>query len=95
MKNLRQESAMSSEENEKWKKAREKEDEAKEEEGEEEEEDEMEPKQKLIQILISTGLLLAAYLIDRNLTDLAMWQRLLVYLVPYFAARVLNSWVHF
>ncbi len=77
---------MSSEENEKWKKAREKEDEAKEEEGEEEEEDEMEPKQKLIQILISTGLLLAAYLIDRNLTDLAMWQRLLVYLVPYFAA---------
>lgn len=48
-------------------------------------EDEMEPKQKLIQIVVSTVLLIAAYVIDRNF-ELAMWQRLLLYLVPYIAA---------
>ena len=57
-----------------------------EDEEEEDEEEEMEPKQKLRQILISAALLLAAYLIDRNMPGLAMWQRLLLYLVPYLAA---------
>ncbi len=55
-------------------------------EDEDDEDEEMEPKQKLRQILISAALLLAAYLIDRNMPGLAMWQRLLLYLVPYFAA---------
>ena len=50
------------------------------------EDDEMEPKQKLIQIVVSTGLLIAAYLINRALPGLEMWQRLLIYLVPYIAA---------
>ncbi|MCC6095689.1 MAG: cadmium-translocating P-type ATPase [Eubacterium sp.] len=45
----------------------------------------MPPKQKFIQICISTGLLIAAYLINRALPDLKMWQRLLIYLVPYLA----------
>lgn len=72
---------MSSEEKEKWKKAEENEEEAA-----EEEEEEMEPKQKLIQILVSAGLLLTAYLLDRNLAGLSMWQRLLIYLIPYLAA---------
>lgn len=49
-------------------------------------EDEMEPKQKFIQILISTGLLIVAYVIDRMNPNLAIWQRLLIYLVPYLAA---------
>ena len=57
-----------------------------EEEKEEEDEDEMPPKQKFIQICISTGLLIAAYLINRALPDLKMWQRLLIYLIPYLAA---------
>lgn len=54
-----------------------------------EDEDEMEPKQKLIQIIISTVLLLAAYLIDRNVLvpgGAPMWGRLLLYLVPYISA---------
>jgi Cd2+/Zn2+-exporting ATPase len=78
---------MSSEEKEKLKRAEEEEKRASEDEAgeEEEEEDEMEPKQKLLQILISTGLLIAAALIDRN-TNLVMWQRLCLYLVPYLAA---------
>ena len=48
--------------------------------------DEMPPKQKLIQILISTGLLIAAYLIVRANPALAEWQKLLIYLIPYFFA---------
>lgn len=55
------------------------------EEEDDDDDDEMEPKQKLIQIIVSTALLIIAYVIDRNL-DLAMWQRLLLYLVPYIAA---------
>lgn len=53
---------------------------------EEDDEDEMEPKQKLMQIIISAALLIAAYLIDRNVSSLHMWQRLLIYLVPYISA---------
>ena len=48
--------------------------------------DEMPPKQKLIQILIPTGLLIAAYLIVRANPALAEWQKLLIYLIPYFFA---------
>lgn len=55
-------------------------------ENDDEDDDEMEPKQKLIQIVVSTGLLIAAYLINRALPGLEMWQRLLIYLVPYVAA---------
>lgn len=55
-------------------------------EDDDDDEDEMEPKQKFIQILISTGLLIAAYVIDRMNPNLAVWQRLLIYLVPYLAA---------
>lgn len=59
--------------------------------GEEEEEedddgDEMPPKQKLIQICISTVLLIIAYLIVRANPALREWQKLLIYLVPYLAA---------
>ena len=57
-----------------------------EEKEENEEEEEMDPKKKLIQILVSTGLLIAAALIDKNVPGLAMWQRLLIYLVPYLTA---------
>ncbi|MCI6648717.1 MAG: hypothetical protein MSH24_04170, partial [Lachnospiraceae bacterium] len=49
-------------------------------------EDEMPTKQKLVQILISTGLLLAAYFIVKANPTLKEWQKLLIYLVPYFAA---------
>ena len=55
-------------------------------EEDEDDDDEMEPKEKLIQILVSTGLLIAAYLVNRALPDLKMWQRLLIYLVPYLAS---------
>ena len=48
--------------------------------------DEMPPKQKLVQILISTALLIAAYLIVRANPGMKEWQKLLIYLVPYFAA---------
>lgn len=54
-------------------------------EEDDDDDDEMEPRQKLIQIIVSAALLIVAYVIDRNL-DLAMWQRLLIYLVPYIAA---------
>lgn len=57
-----------------------------EEEDDDDDEDEMEPKQKFIQILISTGLLIAAYVINRMNPNLAQWQRLLIYLVPYLSA---------
>jgi Cd2+/Zn2+-exporting ATPase len=57
-----------------------------EEEKEEEEEEEMPPKQKALQIGIAAALLIAAILIDRNFPGLTMPERLLVYLVPYFAA---------
>ena len=57
-----------------------------EDEEDEDDDDEMEPKEKLIQILVSTGLLIAAYLVNRALPDLKMWQRLLIYLVPYLAS---------
>ena len=40
-------------------------------------EDEMPTKQKLVQILISTGLLLAAYLIVKANPTLKEWQKLL------------------
>lgn len=60
--------------------------EAEEDEDDDDDEDEMEPKQKLIQIIVSAVLLLIAYLIDRNVHGLAMWQRLLIYIVPYLAA---------
>ena len=56
------------------------------EDNDDDDDDEMEPKQKLIQIVVSTGFLIAAYLINRALPGLAMWQRLLIYLVPYIAA---------
>ena len=48
--------------------------------------DEMEPKQKLIQIIISTAFLVAAYLIVRANPDLKEWQKLIIYLVPYLFA---------
>jgi len=53
---------------------------------EDEDEEEMEPKQKLLQILVSAGLLVAAVIVDKSVPGLAMWQRLLIYLIPYFAA---------
>ena len=56
------------------------------EDNDDDDDDEMEPKQKLIQIVVSTGFLIAAYLINRALPGLAMWQSLLIYLVPYIAA---------
>ena len=56
------------------------------EDNDDDDDDEMEPKQKLIQIVVSTGLLIAAYLINRAVPGLEMWQRLLIYLVPYVAA---------
>ena len=59
--------------------------EAEEEEEEEDDEDEMPPKQKFIQICISTGLLIAAYVICRK-AHLPMWAQLLIYLVPYLSA---------
>ena len=61
----------------------------KEEEAEEEDEDEeeeMEPKQKLIQIIVASVLLIAAVLVTRAFPDLAMWQKLLIFLIPYAAA---------
>lgn len=57
-----------------------------EEDEDEEEEEEMEPKQKLIQILVSSILLIAAVLLTRAFPDLAMWQKLLIFLIPYVAA---------
>lgn len=62
------------------------EDEGEEEEGEEEEEDEMEPKQKLIQIIAASVLLIAAVLVTKAFPDLVMWQKLLIFLIPYAAA---------
>lgn len=62
------------------------EEEEEEDEGEEEEEDEMEPKQKLIQIIVSSVLLIAAVLVTKAFPDLAMWQKLLIFLIPYAAA---------
>ena len=62
------------------------EEEDEEDEGEEEEEDEMEPKQKLIQIIVSSVLLIAAVLVTKVLPELAMWQKLLIFLIPYAAA---------
>lgn len=54
-------------------------------EEDEDEEDEMTPKHKAIQIGIAAALLVIAIVIDKNVS-LPMWGRLLVYLVPYFAA---------
>lgn len=56
------------------------------EEDEGEEEDEMEPKQKLIQIIAASVLLIAAVLVTKAFPDLAMWQKLLIFLIPYAAA---------
>lgn len=56
------------------------------EEDEGEEEDEMEPKQKLIQIIVSSVLLIAAVLVTKAFPELAMWQKLLIFLIPYAAA---------
>ena len=53
---------------------------------EEEEEDEMEPKQKLIQIIAASILLIAAVLVTNAFPELAMWQKLLIFLIPYAAA---------
>lgn len=57
-----------------------------EEDEDEEEEEEMEPKQKLIQIIVSSILLIAAVLVTRAFPELAMWQKLLIFLIPYAAA---------
>lgn len=62
------------------------EEEEEEDEGEEEEEDEMEPKQKLIQIIAASVLLIAAVLVTNAFPELAMWQKLLIFLIPYAAA---------
>lgn len=62
------------------------EEEDEEDEGEEEEEEEMEPKQKLIQIIVSSVLLIAAVLVTKAFPELAMWQKLLIFLIPYAAA---------
>ena len=62
------------------------EEEEEEDEGEEEEEDEMEPKQKLIQIIAASLLLIAAVLVTNAFPELAMWQKLLIFLIPYAAA---------
>lgn len=62
------------------------EEEDEEDEGEEEEEDEMEPKQKLIQIIAASLLLIAAVLVTKVFPELAMWQKLLIFLIPYAAA---------
>lgn len=62
------------------------EEEEEEDEGEEEEEDEMEPKQKLIQIIAASILLIAAVLVTNTFPELAMWQKLLIFLIPYAAA---------
>ena len=62
------------------------EEEDEEDEGEEEEEDEMEPKQKLIQIIAASILLIAAVLVTNAFPELAMWQKLLIFLIPYAAA---------
>lgn len=62
------------------------EEEDEEDEGEEEEEDEMEPKQKLIQIIAASILLIAAVLVTKAFPELAMWQKLLIFLIPYAAA---------
>ncbi len=62
------------------------EEEEEEDEGEEEEEDEMEPKQKLIQIIAASILLIAAVLVTKAFPELAMWQKLLIFLIPYAAA---------
>lgn len=61
------------------------EEEEEEDEGEEEEE-EMEPKQKLIQIIVASLLLIAAVLVTNAFPELAMWQKLLIFLIPYAAA---------
>lgn len=61
------------------------EEEEEEDEGEEEE-DEMEPKQKLIQIIAASVLLIAAVLVTNAFPELAMWQKLLIFLIPYAAA---------
>ena len=55
-------------------------------EEEEEEEEEMDPKHKLIQIIVSTILLIVATVITKLTPNLAMWQKLLIFLVPYFCA---------
>lgn len=62
------------------------EEEEEEDEGEEEEEDEMEAKQKLIQIIAASVLLIAAVLVTNAFPELAMWQKLLIFLIPYAAA---------
>lgn len=62
------------------------EEEEEEDEGEEEEEDEMEPKQKLIQIIAASILLISAVLVTNAFPELAMWQKLLIFLIPYAAA---------
>lgn len=62
------------------------EEEEEEDEGEEEEEDEMEPKQKLVQIIAASLLLIAAVLVTNAFPELAMWQKLLIFLIPYAAA---------
>lgn len=62
------------------------EEEEEEDEGEEEEEDEMEPKKKLIQIIAASVLLIAAVLVTNAFPELAMWQKLLIFLIPYAAA---------
>ena len=57
-----------------------------EEDEDEDEEEEMEPRQKLIQIIAAAVLLIAAVLVTKAFPDLAMWQKLLIFLVPYAAA---------
>ena len=55
-------------------------------EEEEEEEEEMDPKHKLIQIIVSTILLIVATVITKLNPNLAMWQKLLIFPGPHFCA---------
>lgn len=50
------------------------------------EEKEMPPEKKLLQIVISAGLLLAAFLITREVRNIPLWGQLLIFLVPYLLA---------
>ena len=77
---------MSESEKAELKKAENFESEAEGDDDDDDDDDEMEPKQKLIQIIISTAFLVAAYLIVRANPDLKEWQKLIIYLIPYLIA---------
>jgi len=50
------------------------------------EEKEMPPEKKLMQIVISAGLLLAAFIITRVIRGIPLWGQLLIFLLPYLLA---------